>query len=44
MAKVCVDATGGDAGYQPVLEGVELALAERPTLSILLAGPSEFSV
>lgn len=43
MAKVCVDATGGDAGAAPVLEGVELALAERPSLSILLAGPSEIT-
>lgn len=41
MAKVCVDATGGDFGAAPVLEGLELALHKRPNMGVLLAGPKE---
>ena len=41
---VSVDAMGGDNAPSVVLEGVKLALAEDPTLEVLLCGPEDVVV
>ncbi len=39
MVTICVDAMGGDSGYEVVLEGIAEALEEDSQLSVLVAGP-----
>ncbi|MRR11432.1 hypothetical protein EG835_02900 [bacterium] len=40
VARIAVDAAGGDFAPSAVLDGVKLALAADPGVSVILAGPA----